>query len=98
MAAIIFLLALQSLKPSPFYLMDEVDAHLDAQNTERLSKVLLERSRDSQMLMVTLKDATVAKASMIYGVYSQDGVSQVIRYKHPSQLPVGDIRSEVSTN
>ena len=98
MAAIIFLLALQSLKPSPFYLMDEVDAHLDAQNTERLSKVLLERSRDSQMLMVTLKDATVAKASMIYGVYSQDGVSQVIRYKHPSQLAVGDIKSEVSTN
>jgi chromosome segregation protein len=98
MAAIVFLLALQSLKPSPFYLMDEVDAHLDAQNTDRLSKVLLERSRDSQMLMVTLKDATVAKASMIYGVYSQDGVSQVIRHKHPSQLPVGDIRSEVGTN
>jgi chromosome segregation protein len=98
MAAIIFLLALQSLKPSPFYLMDEVDAHLDAQNTERLSKVLLERSRDSQMLIVTLKDTTVARAGMIYGVYSQDGVSQVIRYKHPSQLPVGDIRSEVSTN
>ena len=40
MAATIFLLAIQSLKPSPFYLMDEVDAHLDAQNTERLSKVL----------------------------------------------------------
>ncbi|HEY0579740.1 MAG TPA: hypothetical protein VGC75_03435, partial [Candidatus Nitrosocosmicus sp.] len=38
MAGIVFLLALQSLKPSPFYLMDEVDAHLDAQNTERLSK------------------------------------------------------------
>lgn len=97
MAAIIFLLALQSLKPSPFYLMDEVDAHLDAQNTERLSKVLLERSRDNQMLMVTLKDATVAKASMIYGVYSQEGVSQVIRYKHPSQLPLGEIRSGVSS-
>jgi chromosome segregation protein len=98
MAAIIFLLALQSLKPSPFYLMDEVDAHLDAQNTERLSKVLLERSRHSQMLMVTLKDTTVAKASMIYGVYSQDGVSQVIRYKHPSQLTGGDIRADVSTD
>jgi chromosome segregation protein len=41
--------------------------------------------------MVTLKDSTVAKAGMIYGVYSQDGVSQVIRYKHPSQLPVEDI-------
>ena len=98
MAAIIFLLALQSLKPSPFYLMDEVDAHLDAQNTERLSKVLLERSKDNQMLMVTLKDATVAQAGMIYGVYSQDGVSQVIRYKHPSQLPLEEIRSETRAN
>ncbi|MDP9286849.1 MAG: chromosome segregation protein SMC [Thermoproteota archaeon] len=98
MAAIIFLLALQSLKPSPFYLMDEVDAHLDAQNTERLSKVLLERSKDNQMFMVTLKDATVAQASMIYGVYSRDGVSQVVRYKHPSQLPLEEIRSEASAN
>ncbi|MGI0039744.1 MAG: hypothetical protein ACREAO_08000, partial [Nitrososphaera sp.] len=43
--ATVFLLALQSLKPSPFYLMDEVDAHLDAQNTERLSKILTERSQ-----------------------------------------------------
>ncbi|HET7147439.1 MAG TPA: chromosome segregation SMC family protein [Candidatus Nitrosopolaris sp.] len=98
MAAIIFLLALQSLKPSPFYLMDEVDAHLDAQNTERLSKVLLERSKDNQMLMVTLKDATVAQANLIYGVYSRDGVSQVIRYKHSSQLPLEEIRSEASSD
>ncbi len=98
MAAIIFLLALQSLKPSPFYLMDEVDAHLDAQNTERLSKVLLERSKDNQMLMVTLKDATVAQAGMIYGVYSQNGVSQVVRYKHPSQFSLEEIKSETRAN
>ena len=98
MAAIIFLLALQSLKPSPFYLMDEVDAHLDAQNTERLSKVLLERSKDNQMLMVTLKDATVAQAGMIYGVYSQNGVSQVVRYKHPRQFPLEEIKSETRAN
>lgn len=98
MAAIIFLLALQSLKPSPFYLMDEVDAHLDAQNTERLSKVLLERSKDNQMLMVTLKDATVAQAGMIYGVYSQNGASQVVRYKHPGQFPLEEIKSETRAN
>ena len=98
MAAIIFLLALQSLKPSPFYLMDEVDAHLDAQNTERLSKVLLERSKDNQMLMVTLKDATVAQAGIIYGVYSQNGVSQVVRYKHTSQFSLEEIRSETRAN
>lgn len=92
-AATVFLLALQSLKPSPFYLMDEVDAHLDAQNTERLSKVLLERSKDNQIIMVTLKDSTVAKASLIYGVYPREGASQVVKYKNPSQVPSGDSNS-----
>ncbi len=90
-AATVFLLALQSLKPSPFYLMDEVDAHLDAQNTERLSKVLLERSNDNQIIMVTLKDSTVAKAALIYGVYPKEGASQVVKYKNPAQVPLAQI-------
>jgi chromosome segregation protein len=90
-AATVFLLALQSLKPSPFYLMDEVDAHLDAQNTERLSKVLLERSRDNQIIIVTLKDSTVAKAALIYGVYPKEGASQVVKYKNPAQIPLAQI-------
>jgi chromosome segregation protein len=86
MAGTIFLLALQSLKPSPFYLLDEVDAHLDSQNTERLSKVLLARSLDSnQIIIVTLKDSTVSKAGLIYGVYPKEGVSHVIKYKHDNQ-------------
>ena len=82
-----FLLALQSLKPSPFYLFDEVDAHLDAQNTERLSKIIVEKSKASQMIIVTLKDAIVVKAQMVHGVYPRSGVSQVIKYK-PSAAPV----------
>jgi chromosome segregation protein len=85
-AATVFLLALQSLKPSPFYLLDEVDAHLDAENTDRLSKVLLERSKDNQIIMVTLKDSTVAKAALIYGIYPKEGASQVVKYKNPAQL------------
>jgi chromosome segregation protein len=90
-AATVFLLALQSLKPSPFYLMDEVDAHLDAQNTERLSKVLLERSKDNQIIMVTLKDSTVSKAALIYGVYPREGASQVVKYRNPAQVPLAQI-------
>ena len=81
LAAITFLLALQTLKPSPFYLLDEVDAHLDAQNTARLSKILEERSKDSQMIIVSLKDSTVQKASLIYGVFSKNGASQVVSHK-----------------
>ncbi|RMF29885.1 MAG: hypothetical protein D6752_05140, partial [Candidatus Nitrosothermus koennekii] len=80
-AAITFLLALQSLKPSPYYLFDEVDAHLDAQNTERLLKILLERSKVSQMIVVSLKDMIVANANLVYGVYARNGVSNVIKYR-----------------
>ncbi len=86
MAAIVFLLALQSLKPSPFYLMDEVDAHLDAQNTERLSKILLLRSDNNQIIMVTLKDSTVAKSDLIFGVYPKNGISQIVKYNHPNKV------------
>jgi len=87
------LLALQSLKPSPFYLMDEVDAHLDAQNTERLSKVMVERSGGSQILMVTLKDTTVAKATQIFGIYPKSGQSQIVHYNNPENVPLEQIKT-----
>jgi len=81
LAAVVFVLALQKLKPSPFYLFDEVDAHLDAPNSEKLSKIIEERSKGSQFLMVSLKDSVVEKAKLIYGVYPKNGVSHVVTYK-----------------
>ena len=81
LAAITFLLALQKLKPSPFYLLDEVDAHLDALNTERLAKILEDRSEGSQIIMVSLKDSVVQKAKLIYGVFPRNGVSHVVSHR-----------------
>ncbi len=81
LAAIVFVLALQKLKPSPFYLFDEVDAHLDAPNAEKLAKILEERSKESQFIMVSLKDSVVQKAKLIYGVFPKNGVSHVVTYK-----------------
>lgn len=88
LAAIVFVLGLQKLQPSPFYLFDEVDAHLDAPNAEKLSNILAERSRGSQFIVVSLKDSVVQKAGLVYGVYPKAGVSNVVTYKdrrfHPS--------------
>jgi len=81
LAAVVFVLALQKLKPSPFYLFDEIDAHLDAPNSEKLAKIIEERSKGSQFLMVSLKDSVVQKAKLIYGVYPKNGVSHVVIYK-----------------
>ncbi len=88
LAAVVFVLALQKLKPSPFYLFDEVDAHLDAPNAEKLAGILEERSKESQFILVSLKDSVVNKAKLIYGVYPKNGVSYVVTYKDKRMPPV----------
>ncbi len=98
MAATIFLLALQSIKPSPFYLMDEIDAHLDAQNTERLSKILFERSKNNQIIMVTLKDSTISKVDQVYGVFPREGISHIVKYKYPINKKELKEEEEISLN
>jgi chromosome segregation protein len=79
-------LALQKLNPSPFYLFDEVDAHLDAPNAEKLSNIIKDRSKGSQFIMVSLKDSVVEKARLIYGVFPKGGVSNVVKYKDKQML------------
>ena len=86
LAATVFVLALQKLNPSPFYMFDEVDAHLDAPNAAKLSKIIKERSEGSQFIMVSLKDSVVEKAKLIYGVFPKHGVSNVIKYKDKRML------------
>jgi len=77
-AAITYLLAIQRFLRAPFYLFDEIDAHLDDINTARLAEVLKENTVDSQFLMVSLKDVMVHNADRIYGVFAQGGKSQVL--------------------
>ena len=86
LAATVFVLALQKLNPSPFYMFDEVDAHLDAPNAEKLSKIIKERSEGSQFIMVSLKDSVVEKARLIYGVFPKHGASHVLKYKDKRML------------
>jgi chromosome segregation protein len=77
-AAIAYLLAIQKFLKAPFYLFDEIDAHLDDHNTSRLAEVLKDNSIEAQFLMVSLKDVMVHKADRIYGVFAQGGRSRVL--------------------
>ena len=77
-AAIAYLLAIQRFLKAPFYLFDEIDAHLDDINTSRLAEVLKENSNEAQFLMVSLKDVMVHRADRIYGVFAQGGRSRVL--------------------
>jgi chromosome segregation protein len=77
-STVCFLLALQAIHPMPFYMFDEIDAHLDVVNSQRLAELLRDRSKGSQFLVVSLKDTAISRANRVYGVFIQDGVSQVV--------------------
>ncbi len=76
-AALIF--ALIKVKPSPFYLLDEVDAALDDMNVERFSNLVREMAAEYQMIIVTHNKKTMELADRMYGVTMREpGVSSVI--------------------
>jgi len=79
MTASALIFALIAVKPSPFYLLDEVDAALDDANVERLSTKIREVSVDAQMLIVTHNKKTMELAQRMYGVTMQEpGVSSIV--------------------
>jgi len=80
-AAVAFIFALQDYTPAAFYLLDEIDAHMDAFHVAKLGELLAEESAKSQFLVVTLKAEMVSKAERVYGVYERSGVSHVISTK-----------------
>ena len=77
-AAVAFIFALQGFTPASFYLLDEIDAHMDAFHVAKLGELLAEESTKSQFLVVTLKPEMASKAEKVYGVYERNGVSHVI--------------------
>jgi chromosome segregation protein len=79
MTASALIFALIAVKPSPFYLLDEVDAALDDANVDRLSAKIREVSDTSQMLLVTHNKKTMELAERLYGVTMQEpGVSSIV--------------------
>ena len=79
LTAIALLLAIFRNKPSPFCILDEVDAALDEANTQRLAGVLREFLDHSQFIVVTHKKRTMASADRLWGVTMQEsGISRLL--------------------
>ncbi|HZD04910.1 MAG TPA: AAA family ATPase, partial [Longimicrobiales bacterium] len=79
LAALSLLLALFAVRPSPFCVLDEVDAPLDDANVERFVTLLREMSRTSQFIVVTHNKRTMEAANILYGItMEEEGVSKVI--------------------
>jgi chromosome segregation protein len=82
LAAVALLMAIFRYQPSPFCVMDEVDAPLDEANIGRLTRLLKEMSIDTQFVVITHSKRTMEAAETLYGVTMQEpGVSRLVSVK-----------------
>ncbi|MFJ9405563.1 AAA family ATPase [Streptomyces sp. NPDC101393] len=79
LTAVALLVSIFKARPSPFYVMDEVEAALDDTNLQRLIRIMVELQESSQLIVITHQKRTMEVADALYGVSMQgDGVSKVI--------------------
>ena len=77
LTALAFIFALQRYRPTTFYVLDEIDAHLDPQNRKRVAEMLYKFSRESQIVVITLHDAMMSVADRLFGVTMENEISRL---------------------
>jgi chromosome segregation protein len=86
LTAIALLFAIYQVKPSPFCILDEVDAPLDDANIDRFIKIIRKFSEDTQFIIVTHNKRTMEAADSMYGVtMAEQGISTIVNVKFSDQ-------------
>ena len=86
LVVVMLVFALQFVKPSPFYILDEADSALDKENSKHLAKLIKETSKDSQFIVVTHNDMVMTFANVVFGVSRAEGVSKIVGVKLGEKL------------
>ena len=89
LAALAFLFAIFRARPSPFYLMDEVEAALDDVNLHRFLGIVRDLAATSQVLVVTHQKRTMEMADVLYGVSMGQGGASAVISQRLAEVPVG---------
>lgn len=88
MTVIALLFAFMECRPSPFYLVDEVDAALDEANVRRFSQFLKEYSEHSQFIVVTHRRGTMEIADTLHGITMENaGISKLVSVRFEGNQP-----------
>jgi chromosome segregation protein len=97
LTAIALLFSIFKVKPSPFCIMDEIDAPLDDSNIERFTGLLKDIAKMGQFLIVTHNKRTISVAGSLYGVTMQDrGVSKVVSVRFSNTEVDAKVQSEAN--
>jgi chromosome segregation protein len=82
LTAIALLMAIYLVKPSPFCILDEVDAPLDDANIDRFIDVIKQFSKNTQFILVTHNKKSMESAKYIYGItMEENGISKIVSTK-----------------
>ncbi len=87
LTAIALLFAIYLVKPSPFCILDEIDAPLDDANIDRFTRILKDFSKETQFIVVTHNKRTMESAQTLYGVTMQEeGISKLVSVRFNEDL------------
>ncbi len=81
MTALSFIFAIQEYQPATFYILDEIDAALDKQNSETLAKLISSYCDRAQYIVISHNDSIISEADTLFGISMVDGVSKVTALK-----------------
>jgi chromosome segregation protein len=98
LTAMALLMAIFKYQPSPFCVLDEVDAPLDEANIDRLTRLLKEMSSQTQFVVITHSKRTMESAQALYGVTMQEpGVSKLVsvKFNPPPPPPAPVMQAEL---
>ncbi len=83
LTALAFIFAIQKFKPAPFYILDEVDAALDKENSVKIAELIKSLSKDEQFIMITHNDQTIKYGDRVYGITMESGESKILGVELP---------------
>jgi len=83
LTALAFLFSVQQYKPTPFYILDEIDAALDKENSKKVAELIKLMSKEAQFIVITHNDTVIMAADRIYGVTMERGESKILGLELP---------------